>query len=136
MKRRKAREYALQMLFQLDFNHEEPGKAFFSRFWEPLDEPEDIKNFAEHLVTGTVGHLPEIDEVIRRHAENWVLERMATVDRNILRAAVFELLFKKDIPPAVSINEAIEIAKKFSMKESAAFINGILDKIAKASGKA
>lgn len=135
MKRRKAREYALQMLFQLDFNSERPGESFYASFWHPLDEPDDVRAFAERIVEGTADHQEEIDSIIRRHAENWVLERMALVDRNIIRAAAYELLFEKGTPPAVVINEALEIAKKFSMKESSAFINGILDKIAKSERK-
>ena len=135
MKRRKAREYALQMLFQLDFNAEAPGEVFFASFWQPLDENESssVREFAERIVRGTVEHKEQIDSAIRRYAENWLPERMAMVDRNILRAAAYELLYEKDTPPAVVINEALEIAKKFSMKESAAFINGILDKIAKSA---
>jgi N utilization substance protein B len=135
MKRRRAREFALQMLFQLDFANEEPSRAFFSRFWQVLDEPEDLKQFAEQIVTGTRQNLKEIDSVLAESAEHWVLDRMAVVDRNILRAAVFELLYRTDIPPAVVINEALEIAKKFSMKESASFINGILDKVARQKGR-
>ncbi|MDA8092035.1 MAG: transcription antitermination factor NusB [Nitrospiraceae bacterium] len=136
MKRRKAREYALQMLFQLDFNAEKPGEHFFDSFWRPLDEPEQVKAFAQRIVEGTIDHLEEIDAIIRRYAENWVLERMALVDRNVLRGAAYELLYEQDTPAAVVINEALEIAKKFSMKESSAFINGILDKIAKSERKA
>lgn len=123
------------MLFQLDFSEEEPGGAFFSRFWQDVQEQDEVKEFAQELVAGTHGHLAEIDGVIAESAENWVLDRMAAVDRNILRSAVFELLYKEDIPPAVIINEAIEIAKKYSMKESAPFINGILDKIARSRGR-
>ncbi|MDA8157247.1 MAG: transcription antitermination factor NusB [Actinomycetota bacterium] len=136
MKRRKAREYALQMLFQLDFGTEKPDAAFFSRFWQNLDEPQDVKKFAEDLVKGAAGHIEELDRLITENAENWVLDRMAIVDRNILRSAAYELVFKEEIPPAVVINEAIEVAKKFSMKESASFINGILDKIARIKGRA
>ena len=121
------------MLFQLDFNAEKPGKSFFASFWQPLDEPPEVRNFSERIVKGAAGHMEEIDSVIRKYAENWVLERMAMVDRNILRAAAYELLYEKNTPHAVVINEALEIAKKFSMKESSAFINGILDKIAKSS---
>jgi len=123
------------MLFQLDFSEEGPDRAFFSRFWQTLDEPEDVKSFAEQIVTGTRKNLSEIDKLIAECAEHWVLDRMAAVDRNILRAAAYELMYKDDIPPAVVINEALEIAKKFSMKESAPFINGILDKIARIKGK-
>ncbi len=121
------------MLFQLDFNAEALGEVFFASFWQPLDESSPVREFAERIVKGTVEHKEQIDSVIRRYAENWLPERMAMVDRNILRAAAYELLYEKDTPPAVVINEALEIAKKFSMKESSAFINGILDKIAKSA---
>jgi len=90
----------------------------------------EIKGFAEELVSGTLAHLEEIDRIIRKAAENWEIERMAVVDRNILRCATYELAFRNDIPPAVTINEALEIAKKFSSLDSVSFINGLLDKIA------
>ena len=128
MKRRLAREYALQMLFQGDFieSNEE-----LSTFWEGMDVDPEVVEFANLIARGTREHLEEIDEAIKASAEHWVLERMAAVDRNILRLGTYELLFGTDIPRAVAINEAIEIAKKFSTSESASFINGILDRISK-----
>ena len=128
MKRRLAREYALQMLFQRDFieSNEE-----LSTFWEGMDVDPEVVEFANLIARGTREHLEEIDEAIKASAEHWVLERMAAVDRNILRLGAYELLFGTDIPRAVAINEAIEIAKKFSTSESASFINGILDRISK-----
>jgi N utilization substance protein B len=129
MKRRKAREYALQILYQHDFTIEVPD---LDAFWQDIEENDvDVVNFANDLVKGTLGHLEDIDSAITKAAEHWVLKRMAAVDRNILREATYEILYKEDIPPAVTINEALEIAKKYASKESAAFINGILDKIAK-----
>lgn len=86
--------------------------------------------FADELVKGTLGHAHEIDQVIQKAADNWDIGRMAVVDRNILRCAVFELMFRNDIPAAVTINEALEIAKKFSSTDSVSFINGLLDKVA------
>jgi len=132
MKRRRAREYALQMLFQRDFIAAEDELA---RFWADKDEEPDVVEFANAIVRGTGLRLDEIDTAIKGSAEHWELERMAAVDRNILREGAYELLYSKDVPPAVAINEALEIAKKYSSEESAAFINGILDRIAKKTGR-
>ena len=127
--RRHSREYALQMLFQRDLGGNSVGEACRT-FWEGKSESEDVKSFAELLVVGTVGDIERIDPLIRRQARNWRMDRMATVDRNILRLAVYELL-QGVTPPAVVINEAIEIARKFSTDESTQFVNGILDGIRK-----
>lgn len=131
MKRRRAREYALQFLFQSDFGDGKHRKNNLKQFLSEKENDPEVKNFASEIINGTISALDEIDSVIKKTAEHWVLERMAAVDRNILRFAVYELLYCNDIPSAVTINEAIEIAKKYSTSESAAFINGILDKIAK-----
>ncbi len=135
MRRRRAREYALQILFQIDFKSQEVSRNDFEDFWLDKNESEDVRKFTEELVRGTIERLDEIDSRLEKVAENWVLKRMAAVDRNILRFAAFEILYRKDIPPAVTINEAVEIAKKFSSSEAAPFINGILDKLAKEMGK-
>jgi N utilization substance protein B len=135
MRRRRAREYALQILFQIDFKSQEISRNDFEDFWLDKNESEDVRKFTEELVRGTIERLDEIDSRLAEVAENWVLKRMAAVDRNILRFAAFEILYRKDIPPAVTINEAVEIAKKFSSSEAAPFINGILDKLAKEMGK-
>jgi len=90
---------------------------------------EDVKPFSEELVLGVCGHLRELDSLIGKASKNWRLERIAKVDRSILRLAVYELLYRDDIPPKVSINEAVDLGKKFGTEESGAFINGILDKI-------
>jgi N utilization substance protein B len=128
-KRTQAREYALQILYQNDLNPE-PIEEEFQSFWEEHpDVPIEIRSFAELLVRGTLEHLGELDKVITRYAENWGLERMAKIDRSILRFATYELLFCPDIPPKVTINEAVNIAKKFSQEDSGKFVNGILDKI-------
>ncbi len=131
MKRRRGREYVLQFLFQYDFTGRRPDEEEFKAFW--IDKPEDgeLKRFVSDIVYGTIDNLNVIDSTINKAAEHWDIERMATVDRNILRAATYELLYRKDIPSTVTINEAIEIAKKYSTTESAPFINGILDRIAK-----
>ena len=125
--RRKAREYALQLLFQQDSSQQ---KILFNetfRLHSPAAKP--VKDFVDLLVQGVTRHLSEIDSLIRKHAEHWSLERMALVDRNILRIAVFELLYLDDIPAKVTLNEAIEIAKRYGDESSSAFINGILDRI-------
>ena len=136
MKRRKAREYALQILFQVDFTKKRIDSKDLEEFWSGKKESRSIKEFTEDLVRGTLNSIDEIDAMIERVTENWLLKRMAAVDRNILRFAAYEILYRKDIPSAVTINEAIEIAKKFSSAESAPFINGILDRLAKGSAKA
>jgi len=130
-RRRKARELALQLLYQLDVQGEDDPEAHFDDFWlrHPVDR--EARDFAESLVRGTKLHEIEIDGLISRYAENWELERMAVVDRNILRQGIFELLWATAVPPKVAINEALEVAKKFSTHESSRFINGILDRIHK-----
>lgn len=135
MKRRKAREYALQMLFQSDFTKKKIDRKDFEEFWSGKNESENVKGFTEELVKGTLERLDEIDKTIERVAENWLLKRMAAVDRNILRFAAYEILYRKDIPSAVTINEALEIAKKYSSTEAAPFLNGVLDRLAKEAGK-
>lgn len=132
MKRRTARECALQLLFQYDFTQRIPDKKDLQDFWSIRMEPDDIRSFAEEIFYGTVEHLKEIDRTISSVAENWSMQRMAAVDRNILRIATYELLYRPDIPVPVSINEAIEIAKRYASQDSPSFINGILDRIAKA----
>jgi N utilization substance protein B len=135
MKRRKAREYALQMLFQLDFTERAYDDKALEEFWSGKKEQSDIKEFAMDLVKGTRNNLDKIDAMIETFTDNWLLKRMAAVDRNILRFAAYEILFRKDIPSAVTINEALEIAKKYSSIEAAAFLNGVLDRLAKEAGK-
>ncbi len=138
MKRRKAREYALQFLYGISFIQKSGNidpkeiRDELYIFWTEAEVKDlDIREFAEEIITGTLANLETIDSTIQSAAENWKLDRMSSVDRNILRFAAYELLFDRTIPPAVTINEAIEIAKAFSTLESASFINGILDKILK-----
>jgi N utilization substance protein B len=128
--RRKAREYALQMLFQWDITRDLIA-AIEASFWENTDEPATVREFARQLVTNTIEHVETIDAIIQRHAEHWRLDRMAVVDRNILRLATQEFMFDKETPKSVVINEAIEIARRYSAQESPQFINGILDSIKK-----
>lgn len=124
--RRRAREYALQMLFQLDLAGGLPEEAF-PMFWESQEADAEVRTFAERLVRGVVGARAELDEVIGGSTEHWRLDRMATVDRNVLRLAVWEMMSEPETPPAVVIDEAIEIGKRFGSERSGAFINGILD---------
>ena len=136
MKRRKAREYALQMLFQIDFTGGAYDEKMIKEFWSDKNEHENVREFATQLLRGTLENLERIDEMIGMYTENWALKRMATVDRNILRFAAYEILYRRDIPSAVTINEALEIAKKYSSMESASFLNGVLDRLAKEAGRA
>jgi N utilization substance protein B len=127
-RRRRARILALQLLYQMDLTGD-PLEESIELLWGDKDLDEEVRSFAEDLVRGVVAHRDRIDELIASGSEHWKLERMALVDRNILRLALYEILFRADIPVAVSINEAIEMAKHFSTEESGAFINGILDHI-------
>ncbi len=135
MKRRRAREYALQVLFQLDVTNNEFTDEVLKNFWKNIKEDDDVKEFANDIVIGTRENIDSIDKIIKKTAEHWAINRIAVVDRNILRAATYELLYRSDIPPSVVMNEAIEISKKFSTEDSASFINGILDKIQKSKLK-
>lgn len=134
-KRTKAREYALQILYAVDITKDYP-KSCIERFWKGSEEPSgQIKEFADSLVLGVWEKKNEIDKMISKHATNWQIDRMAVIDRNVLRFATYELMFVDDIPPKVSINEAIDIAKKFGGSDSGKFVNGILDKINKTETK-
>jgi N utilization substance protein B len=135
MKRRKAREHALQILFQLDIRKEKPSALMLKRFWAEYNPDDEVKDFAEEIVKGTYKHLPKINDLIHQCAKNWSIDRMAVVDRNVLRMAIYEILYRIDIPTSVTINEAIEIAKKFGTDESGSFVNGILDRVARLEGK-
>ena len=127
--RRKARECALQMLFSYDVARP-PVDDLLEGYWGELAEAaEEVRHFANELVVGTVQHLDEIDERIRVRTEHWRIPRMAIVDRNLLRMAVFEFLFQPATPKTVAINEALEIARRFSTSEATQFVNGILDAI-------
>ena len=129
--RRKSRELALQMLFQADMGRQTPEEVRRT-FWREQDSTEeDVRGFAENLFQAATERTTEIDGLIERHAEHWRMERMAAVDRNLLRAAVAELLAYPETPRAVVINEALEIARKFSTPESVHFVNGVLDSIGK-----
>lgn len=152
-KRREARERAVQFLFQHDLNPPEDLERALDHFWEtqraaalaedkgaatwgqPIELPPPtadeaaVRLFADPLIRGAVEHREEADTIIKKHTKNWELHRIAAVDRNILRLAIYEMLHRDDIPPIVSINEAVDIAKKFSTQDSGKFVNGILDKV-------
>jgi len=131
--RRAARECALQMLYQMDVGKLECEEVLAS-FWDLNEHSSKVQEFAERLFEGCAARLKEIDRLIQSRAENWRLRRMAAVDRNILRLAVFELLSDDNTPSTVVINEALDIAKKYSTQESAQFVNGILDNVRKDIG--
>ncbi|MGO9126275.1 MAG: transcription antitermination factor NusB [Terriglobales bacterium] len=129
--RRKSRELVLQMLFQSDMGKQAPDQVR-SSFWnEHRSAQDEVRGFAEDLFRVATDHAAEIDGLIERHAEHWRMDRMAAVDRNLLRSAVAELIGFPATPRAVVINEALEIARKFSSPESTQFINGVLDSVGK-----
>lgn len=151
--RREARERAVQFLFQFDMNPPANLEDALNQFWDsqrapaiaeekagaswgqknelppPTADELAVRAFADKLIHGTLENRDALDAKIKEHAQNWDLHRMAVVDRNILRLAVYEMMFREDIPPVVSINEAVDIAKKFSTQDSGKFVNGLLDKI-------
>jgi N utilization substance protein B len=132
MSRRKAREVAVQALFQLDFNQITTETAMEAVLDEHAGLSEGAKQYAQKLVTGTQQSLGEIDTIIASAATEWKLERMAAVDRNIARVAIYEMKFgEEQLPPNVAINEAVEVAKTFGSEDSSRFINGILGSLVK-----
>jgi len=149
-KRTRSREFALQILYQIDISHTDIDEVC-EDFWKDrsdlaLSTPEkqaiehdkkdsEVKNYAEALVRGTLNKIEAIDKIIERFAENWEIKRMAYVDRNILRLATFEILYQDEIPLKVAINEAVELAKRYGEADSSKFVNGILDRIAKTECK-
>ncbi len=134
-KRTEAREYALQLLYKYDITAEPVTEL--DLFWvEDKEVAPPVNDFALQLVSGAIKHQEQIDKKISGFAANWELKRMAAVDRNVLRLGAFELLYLEDIPAKVSINEAVDLAKKYSGEEAGKFVNGILDSIKKDCGKA
>ena len=133
--RRKAREAALQFLFQDDFGgtpESVAGDALddrFTRFCTFYQVSRKSRSYALELVRGVLTHKQDIDSIIRQNATNWRLERIAVTDRNLLRVGIFELIYQADVPPQVAINEAVEIAKRFGSDDSPSFINGVLDAV-------
>ena len=131
-KRRAARELALKFLYQTEFNSNSPDSELNS-FCERANVSEEIQNFTQTLIKNIFFHKKEVDELLEKISANWATDRMAVIDKNILRLGICELLFDPTTPPKVVINEAVEIAKKFGTEESPDFINGILDKVFKDS---
>jgi len=129
--RSRAREAALKTLYQMDVTRDSPAEAL-KIFFRHHRVSAGSQPFVTRLVEGTMQHLAEIDPLLRRHATHWTLERMAIVDRNILRLGVYELLYETETPPKVVINEAVDLAKRFGAADSGKFVNGVLDSIHKA----
>ena len=127
--RTKAREFAMQMLFQWDMSRQDPAKLE-AKFWKNARAADQTRAFANRLFEGAAKDSAALDEIIGKHCENWRFERLAAIDRAILRLAIHEMS-ATDTPPKVVLNEAVELAKKFSSEESGAFVNGVLDSIHK-----
>ena len=128
--RRETREWIIQFLFQLDFNPE-PVDIALKDFWEEKDPIEREKTYADEIIKGVVQHKDELDDRLSQYAKRWDSERMGAVDRTVMRVALFEMLYREDVPPVVSINEAVHFAKDFSSFQSGRFVNGVLDRIRK-----
>ncbi len=128
--RRKGREYALQILFQIDMTGNDP-EEILSFFWKNKEVMKSVKTFVEKIVFGVLENRMKLDSIISSSAKHWRLNRMAIVDRNVLRIAIYEFFWELDTPLVVIIDEAIEISKKYGSEDSGAFINGILDAIKK-----
>jgi len=135
MRRRAGRQYAVQLLFQRDYHHDMDIAAGFRDFW--ADNRTDSKTlaFAEALVIGVINNLPHIDELITKSADNWDLMRIGGVERNAMRLATYEMLMCHDIPPVVSINEAVDLTKSMCDERAGKFVNGILDRIQRDIGR-
>lgn len=128
--RHESRMWAVQFLFQRDFNRNDIDEAL-TDFWEERKPGPALRQFAEELIRGVEPLKVELDQLIQKYAEHWNVARMGAVDRNVMRVALFEMLHRTDIPPVVSINEAVELAKELSGDESGKFVNGILDRASK-----
>jgi len=127
-KRRKSRELALQVLYQIDISEGDIEEKF-NLFWQHFTPLDELKEFSHKIVEGVYHHKEQIDALIEKHSEHWRLKRMTVVDRNVLRSAIFELMYCPDIPTKVILNEAVELGKKFGSEKTGPFINGILDRI-------
>ncbi|MBV8213547.1 MAG: transcription antitermination factor NusB [Verrucomicrobia bacterium] len=129
-KRREGREAAVQLLFHWDMNVRQPlEEADLDGFWQLRTANQATKEFATRVAAGVIAEQGTIDEKISRYTANYELKRISAVDRNILRVAIYEMIFCNDVPPIVAINEAIDIAKKFGTEESGKFVNGVLDRV-------
>lgn len=127
--RRESRERALQLLFQWDIHGQ--GGLWLEDFWVQHPAEPEVKGFAEKIVEGVLTHRPELDKLLGAYATNWKIHRMPIVDRSILRAALFELFYLPEVPAKVTVNEALELAKRFADDETRKFVNGVLDQILK-----
>lgn len=127
-RRRAARQAAVQFHFWRDA-HRGNAPERVDEFWEFCPTKPNVRAFAQPLIDGMIAHLPEIDAKIKQYTENYDIGRLSAVDRNVLRLAIYEMLYRCDIPPVVSINEAIELAKTFGGNDSGRFVNGILDRV-------
>ncbi|NOU36136.1 MAG: transcription antitermination factor NusB [Kiritimatiellaceae bacterium] len=134
--RRQAREWAMQFLFQTEFNPNELDQALLD-FWDDEEKKpsERDRTYVNEVVRGVIEKQREIDRTISKYTQNWDVDRLGVLDRVVLRVATYEMLFRTDIPPVVSINEAVEIAKAYSGKDSGRFVNGVLDRIQKELGR-
>ena len=132
--RHESRLWAVQFLFQRDFNHGDLAEAL-DEFWRERKAGPALRAFAEDLIKGVEAHRADIDGRLQAYAEHWQVHRMGAVDRNVMRVALFEMLHRDDIPPVVSINEAVELAKELSGDESGRFVNGILDRASRELGR-
>jgi len=128
VRRRKSREFALQVLYQLNITKQDATKAF-AQFQENFLPNGEADDFLKRLVLGVAEHYAEFDRLIEQYSEHWRLDRINMIERNILRMALFELLYCEEIPPKVTLNEAIDLGKKYGSEESGSFINGLLDRI-------
>lgn len=149
-KRTRSREFALQVLYQIDITHGET-RAVLDDFWKDRSDlilsseekkiiesdkrDPEVRKYTETLIFGTLEQLDTIDKMIEKFAENWEMKRMAFVDRNILRLSTYEMIYLDEIPLKVAINEAVELAKRYGESDSSKFVNGILDRIAKTESK-
>jgi len=131
--RSRCREWALQVLYQAEYRGHRTGEVI--RYYRHFQERDKVPAYLTKLVEGVAAHQGELDALIKEHSEHWRLERMAAVDRNLLRLALFELLHQPAIPAKVVINEAVELAKRYGSEESGSFINGILDRIRQHVGR-
>ncbi len=130
MRRRKARELALRMLYQFETNGNDPEHAL-ARYCESFPYQQDIVSYADSILSGVKQEREKIDAYIERACDNWKLGRITYVDKGIMRLSIYEMLFSPDVPPKVAIDEAIELAKKYGSEDSGEFINGVLDRIMK-----
>lgn len=128
-KRRQSRELAVQFLYQINITGNDNWQKSLDGFWNEQCVEADVKEFSNRIINKVIEQKKEIDKLIVSYTTNWDISRIAVVDRNVLRVAISELLYMDDIPPIVSINEAVDIAKKYGTSESGKFVNGILDKI-------